>query len=178
MRKISTNFSLKNHLNWSYGVWSSSCCASLLQVIKTKCYCYLGRTVQKRVLGRTTNAQKSWWAVWSGPSQFANRIIGYYKMYEWRAKAQMVLYTCTGCSESEHVRRHFFTGCSPTNLFCTILLIQAVIISSWKQLKVISMGKICLFPAALFGIWVGSPFNAVCPEYKGVYWMYLQQISR
>ena len=49
--------------------------------------------------------------VWSGPTLSANRIIGYYRMYEWKAKAWMALCSCTRCSESMHfmhVRRHFF----------------------------------------------------------------------
>ena len=41
-------------------------------------------------------------AVWSGPSLSANRIIGYYRTYEWRAKALMILCTCAGWSESVH----------------------------------------------------------------------------
>ena len=48
-------------------------------------------------------------AVWSGPLLSAYRIIGYYRMYEWWAKAQMILYACAGWSEHfAHVRRHFF----------------------------------------------------------------------
>ena len=54
-------------------------------------------------------------AVWSGPLLSANRLIVYYKMYEWRAKAWIILCACTGWSESAHfahVRRHFFArGC-------------------------------------------------------------------
>ena len=34
----------------------------------------------------------------------ANRIIGYYRMYEWRAKTWMILCACTGWSESVHFR--------------------------------------------------------------------------
>ena len=32
----------------------------------------------------------------SGPSLFVNRIIRYYRMYELRAKAQMILCACAG----------------------------------------------------------------------------------
>ena len=41
---------------------------------------------------RTAKAQISQriHAIWSGPSLSADRIIGYYRMYEWRAKAPMV----------------------------------------------------------------------------------------
>ena len=37
-------------------------------------------------------------AVWSGPSLSTKSVFGYYKMYEWRAKAQLILCTCTGCT--------------------------------------------------------------------------------
>ena len=36
-------------------------------------------------------------AVWSGLSPCANRIIGYYRMYEWRAKARMTKRCMTFC---------------------------------------------------------------------------------
>ena len=39
-------------------------------------------------------------AVWSGHLPSAHIIIGYYRMYEWRAKVQMILCACTGWSES------------------------------------------------------------------------------
>ena len=45
-------------------------------------------------------------AFWAGPSLSANRIIGFW-MYEWRAKAQILLCTCAGWSEPAHVQRHF-----------------------------------------------------------------------
>ena len=41
-------------------------------------------------------------AVWSWPSVFANRTTDYYRMYEWRAKATMILCGCAGLSESAH----------------------------------------------------------------------------
>ena len=46
----------------------------------------------------------------SGPSPPANIIIGYDTLYEWRAKARIVLCACTGRSESAHfahARRYF-----------------------------------------------------------------------
>ena len=50
--------------------------------------------MRKRVFGhmREANAQISLRirAVWSGPSPCADRIIGQYTMYEWRAKARMI----------------------------------------------------------------------------------------
>ena len=55
-------------------------------------------------------------AVWSGPLLSANRIIGYYRVYEWRAKAQMILCACARWSEPAlfaHPRRHLFTWNGP-----------------------------------------------------------------
>ena len=49
--------------------------------------------------------------VWSRPSLSANRIIGYCRMCEWRAKACILLRTCAGLSESVHfvhVWKHCF----------------------------------------------------------------------
>ena len=49
---------------------------------------------------RTANAQISLrgCASWSGPSLSANKIIGYYRMYKWRAKTRMILRACAeGC---------------------------------------------------------------------------------
>ena len=67
---------------------------------------YMGRSMRKRVFGhmRTAKTQISLRirAVWSGPSLSANRISGYYKMYEWRAKARMILCACAGWSDSTH----------------------------------------------------------------------------
>ena len=77
-------------------------------------------TTRKCVFGhmRTAKAQISLriHTVWSGPSLSANRIIGHYKMYEWRAKAWMILCTCAVLSESAysaHVQRHIFSRCGP-----------------------------------------------------------------
>ena len=51
--------------------------------------------MRKRVFGngRAAKAQISLRirAVWSGPSLSANRIVGYYRMYEWSAKARMTI---------------------------------------------------------------------------------------
>ena len=60
-------------------------------------------------------------SVWLGLSLFANRIIGYKRLYEWRAKAQILLCTCAGWSESAHfvhVWRHFFTWHSQNRQYC------------------------------------------------------------
>ena len=55
-------------------------------------------------------------AVWSGPSNFANRIIGYYGMFKWRVNTRMRLCACTGWRESAHcahARRHLFAWRGP-----------------------------------------------------------------
>ena len=76
---------------------------------------YMGHVMRKHVFWHmwTAKAQISLCihAVWTGPSLSISRIIGYNRMYEWRAKRQMILWACTGCSESvpfAHVLRHFF----------------------------------------------------------------------
>ena len=68
----------------------------------------------------TVKAQSSMhvYTIWSEPLLYTNRIIGYFRMYEWRAKTH-VLCACTGKSESDHfahVRSHFFAWHSPYNL--------------------------------------------------------------
>ena len=75
---------------------------------------YMDRVMRQRIFGhmRTAKAQISLRirAVWSGPSLSANKLIGK-EMYEWRAKARMILCARAGYSESAHsahVRRHFF----------------------------------------------------------------------
>ena len=47
----------------------------------------------------------SWWTL------STNRIIRYYRMYEWRAKSRMVLCIYAGWSESAHLPRHSFASC-------------------------------------------------------------------
>ena len=76
---------------------------------------YVCRALRKHVFGhmRTAKAQISLRirAVWSGPSLSANRLIRYYRMYERRAKARMILCACAGWSEFAHIlqiRRHCF----------------------------------------------------------------------
>ena len=55
-------------------------------------------------------------AVWSRPSLSAVRIVGYNRMYQWRANARMILCTCAGWTESAHfARRHFFALRGPWN---------------------------------------------------------------
>ena len=75
----------------------------------------MGLTMRKRVPGpmRTagTHISLCMCAVLPGPSLSANRIIGYYRMYEWRAKARMILSECARLCESAHfahARRHLF----------------------------------------------------------------------
>ena len=70
------------------------CCASGLQIPAILIQ-NMDRDMRKRVSKhiRTAKAQISLriCAVWSGLSLSANRIIGYYRMYEWRVKTRMTL---------------------------------------------------------------------------------------
>ena len=62
--------------------------------------------MRKRVFGQMRSPRSA-----SGPSLSANRIIGYYKMYEWREKVRTILCSCAGWPESAnfaHVWRHLF----------------------------------------------------------------------
>ena len=56
----------------------------------------MGRAMQKRAFGymRTAMARISLRArvVWSGPSLSANRIIGYYRMFQWIANGRIRLH--------------------------------------------------------------------------------------
>ena len=68
--------------------------------------------------------------VWSAHSLSPNRIIGYYRMYDWRAKVQMRLCTCPGWSEYVHfvhVWRHIFARHSPIITRVIIALSGAMI---------------------------------------------------
>ena len=53
---------------------------------------------KKMCLQGVCRQQRSWsdciHAVWSGPLLSAARIIGYYRMYQWRAKTQIRLWIC------------------------------------------------------------------------------------
>ena len=42
-------------------------------------------------------------AVWSGPSLSANRIVGHYRMYQWKAKTYMILCACAGWISKTHL---------------------------------------------------------------------------
>ena len=71
--------------------------------------------MHKRILRhmQTAKAQISMCirAVWSGPWLPADRIIGHYRIYQWKANAQMRFCACPGwCVSSHfaHARRHFF----------------------------------------------------------------------
>ena len=83
-------------------------------------FCYpLGYAMWKRVFGHMLTAKAQISAatcastVWSGPSLSANRIIGCYRMYKWRAKAQMILCIWSESVHYEHVQRPFFIWHSP-----------------------------------------------------------------
>ena len=75
----------------------------------------MGHVLLKCVFGhmRTVKTQNGLHihAVWAGPSLSTNRITGYYRMYEWRVKAQMTICNCAGRFELAHfvhVQRPFW----------------------------------------------------------------------
>ena len=60
--------------------------------------------MRKRVSGHTrTDRPRSGCGVWSGPLPFAYRIIGYYKLNKWNAKARRMIF-CASAGWSESVR--------------------------------------------------------------------------
>ena len=79
------------------------------------CCLWRRRVIRKHVYGhmRTANAQIRLRirAVWSGPSLSANRIVGYYRMFQRKANAQMSFRACAEWCKSTHfahARRNFF----------------------------------------------------------------------
>ena len=84
--------------------------------------------MRKRVFGhmRTVKAQISLRirADWSGPSLSANKIIRYYKMYECRRKARMILCACargSGPANVAHVRWALFRLTRSTSCLIEII---------------------------------------------------------
>ena len=110
-------------VQWCFRQYSGAFSRSLMRVT-SKCFIFsisanksmfttslrhFGRAMRKRVFGhmRIAKAQISLriHAVQSGPSLSANRIIGYYLIYKWRAKTREC--ACAGWSKSADVQRHF-----------------------------------------------------------------------
>ena len=76
----------------------------------------MSRVLRKQVFGHMRKVKAQIIAVRSRLSLSANRIIGYYRMYEWRAKARMILCARAGWYESTHFahdRRHIFAWRCP-----------------------------------------------------------------
>ena len=88
--------------------------------------------MRKRVFWhmRTAKAQISLHirAVWSGPSLSANRIIGHYRMRQWKANVRMRLCACVGwiciCAFCARWKTHFGLA-RPTQSFRRIQLTQS-----------------------------------------------------
>ena len=75
--------------------------------------------------------------VWSDPLPFINRIIEYYRMYEWRTQVWMILCTYVGWSESVHlalVRSHLLDAAH------TLVLLNPDIHCLCKQCRSRSVG--------------------------------------
>ena len=85
--------------------------------------------------------------VWSGLSLSANWIIGYYRLYEWRAKAQMIFRTYPGWSDSAHVWRHFFAWGVPDSSAPNIWVLTGVTYTLKAPTKICSRrhSKIFIF---------------------------------
>ena len=123
---------------------------------------YIDRTMRKRVFGHvlTVKAQISLRirAVWSGPSLSTNRIIGYYRMYEWRGNNRKLLCACARWSESAHfvhVWRHFFAW---RRLFNYLEICQSVAIKD-KGLRILVRKGLSWNKSRLTLITLGSNFS-------------------
>ena len=68
-------------------------------------------------------------AVWWGPSLIANRIVGYYRMYQWRTKAWTKICSWTGWSESAHFV-HVWRGPISISISCSNSMMLAM---SWQR---------------------------------------------
>ena len=83
---------------------------------------YIGRAMLRHVFWHrwTSKTQISLCisAVWSMTSLLVNRIIGYYRMYKWWTKAQMILSHARWSESAQfaHVQRHIFAWCGPWNI--------------------------------------------------------------
>ena len=87
-------------------------------VMRTRMFVHM-RTTQAQI---STQTRTVWWM----QKLSADRIIGYYTMYKWRAKAQTVLWACTSWSASVHfvhIWRHFFFTWHCTNYDCLRIII-------------------------------------------------------
>ena len=108
---------------------------------------YIGQTMLKHIFRhvRTVNAliRLHICAVWSGHSLSTNRIFGHYRMYEWRAKAQMILCACAGWSKSVHfmhVQGRFFASRGLLDVVCNTCIYKTLLMSthnffSWRNKK-------------------------------------------
>ena len=70
---------------------------------------------------------------WTAHSMSANRITGYYGMYDWDANARMRLCACVGWREITYfvnARRHFFACRSPPDLVQSLNYFQDVPLSN------------------------------------------------
>ena len=81
---------------WSVMSGERKCSQCHGSQIKMSLFPYMGHAMRKHM--RTAEVQISLRirAVWSGPSQSAIRITGYYSVYQWRAKTRMRPCACAG----------------------------------------------------------------------------------
>ena len=104
-------------------------------IILSNLFSDMGRALRKRVFGnmRTVKAQISLRirAVWSAPSLSANRIIGHYKMYGWRANARIRL-----CAYVEWIWMYIL--CMPEHILRLARPIYELNSPKWPQKVTIS----------------------------------------
>ena len=118
--------------------WSDAafCVTKSPKSVDTICLCLfvrtlgMGRTMRKCVFRhmRTVKAQISLRirAVWSGPSLSAYRIIGHYRMYQWRANIRMRLRMRGMNVHFTHARRHIFAWRGPNTILWKILFLLLI----------------------------------------------------
>ena len=103
-------------------------------------------------------------AVGSGPSLSANRIIGYYRLFEWRAKYRVILWACARWAEcvfsnrpSGRLRTNVLRAHSYLSLCCAFIESLCEIIS-----MIIKHRYTCLSDFILFVHWLTQQTKLIC----------------
>ena len=101
----------------------------------------VSETMRKRAFGHICGQRRAQIslrirAVWSGPPLSANRIMGYYRLCEWRAKARMILFACAEwyeCALCACSKALFLMACRIylwSEYFCQLL--EQTFAASWS----------------------------------------------
>ena len=134
----SLNNLLVNTIDYDQAAWirrlmwvfaDCKCCQVVFSI--WWCYSHMGHAMWKCVFRdmQTVKAQISLCihAVWLGSSLSANRMIGYYRMFQWRANAQMTLgmwrmmWICTFSFDPAHIVLFFHYTYTTTSLLHGLL---------------------------------------------------------